>query len=152
MCQGFELGPWLLAGCVAGCGAKRAGQVVVGVVITGSSATATEFTRLADPELVDEQVPVGVELVVADACGKDGQVARVVQRHPGGFVHECPVDGSPPAHRCGGSPKLEGVSVLGLGVDLRIAELRRVEVGRPGGKERTTAEQRADEVRCHRVG
>src|SRR6516165_3910476 len=65
-------------------------------------ATATEFTRLADPELVDEQAPVGVELVIADACGKDGQVARVVQRHPGGFRHEFPVDGSPPACRRAG--------------------------------------------------
>ena len=40
-----------------------------------------EYSLLTDPELVDQQHPGGVELVVADACGKGDQGARVVQRN-----------------------------------------------------------------------
>jgi hypothetical protein len=36
-------------------------------------------TGRADPQLVDEQVPVGVELTVADARGQHHQFARVVE-------------------------------------------------------------------------
>jgi len=49
-----------------------------------------------------------VELVVADARGKDREVARVVQRDPGGLAHEFSVDGSPPARRGGGCPEPKG--------------------------------------------
>ena len=50
---------------------------------------------LADPQLVEEQVPVGVELVVAHAGGKNCEYARVVQRNPRRLVDDVAVDGGP---------------------------------------------------------
>src|SRR6266851_4377918 len=77
---------------------------------------------LVDPELVDQHVPVGVELVVAYPGGEECQVARVVQRYP----------------RC-------------LGVGLRVAEFRLVEVVWIVGEEGAAGEQRVDEVGGCRV-
>src|SRR5215469_12158183 len=106
---------------------------------------------LADPELVDEHVPVGVVLVVACPGGEEGQVARVVQRYPWCLVGEFAVDGSPAGCGCGGVAGLGCQCALGLGVDLRVAEFRLVDVVGIAGEEGGAGEQRADEVGGRRV-
>lgn len=50
---------------------------------------------LADPELVDEQVPGRVELIVTHSYGKGDQIARVVRRHPRSLVDDFAVDSGP---------------------------------------------------------
>jgi DHA1 family inner membrane transport protein len=83
---------------------------------------------LTDPELVDEQSPVGVELVVADACGQQNKGARVVYRHPGGLVDQLVVDARPEAAGRIGQAGLDGEGAIQLGVDVPVAELSGVEV------------------------
>jgi hypothetical protein len=83
---------------------------------------------LVDPELVEEQGPIGVELVVADACGEKNKSARVVQRHPWGLSDDLVVDARPEASGGIGKAGLEGEGAIHLGVDLPVAELGGVEV------------------------
>src|SRR5258708_34607243 len=106
---------------------------------------------LVDPELVDQHVPVGVELVVAYPGGEECQVARVVQRYPRCLGGEFAVDGSPGTCGCGGIDRLGCQCAVRLGVGLRVAEFRLVEVVRIVGEEGAAGEQRVDEVGGCRV-
>src|SRR6516165_4636310 len=113
---------------------------------SGPHPTATLRDTSADPQLVDEQAPVRVVLVVADPGGEEGQVSRVVQGNPRCLVGEFAVDGSPASCGCGGIAWPGCQRALGLGVDLRVAELRLVEVVLIVGQEGGAGEQRVDEV------
>src|SRR5260221_12797754 len=99
---------------------------------------------LVDPELVDQHVPVGVELVVAYPGGEECQVARVVQRYPRCLVGEFAVDGSPGTCGCGGIDRLGCQCAVRLSVGLRVAEFRLVEVVRIVGAGGEAGGQPAD--------
>src|SRR5215467_12071478 len=88
----------------------------------GPHTTATLRDTSADPELVDEQAPVRVVLVVADPGREEGQVSRVVQGNPRCLGGEFAVDGRPACCGRGGIARLGCQRALGLGVDLRVAE------------------------------
>lgn len=81
-----------------------------------------------DPKLIDEQVPVGVELVVANSVRKDYQIARVIQRYPRGLVGGFAIDSGPVSRSRSGITGLYGLCVLDLGVDPLVAELRVVDL------------------------
>src|SRR6266567_294273 len=99
---------------------------------------------LPDPELVDEQGPEGVELVVADSCGQHHQGAGVVQRDPGRLVDQFAVDPRPEAAGRVGITRFEHAGLCHLGVDQPVAELAVVDVGRIVREEGAAGEQRAD--------
>jgi hypothetical protein len=101
---------------------------------------------LPDPELVDEQGPEGVELVVPDSCGQHDQGARVVQRNPGRLVGQFAVDPRPEVPGSVGTTRFERAGPCHLGVDQPVAELAVVDVGRIAREEGAAGEQRADEV------
>jgi len=82
---------------------------------TFRSAGGLPERRLADPELVDQHVPVRVEPIVAYPGGEDRQVEGVVQRHPRRLVGEFVVDGGPASCGCGGIAWLGCQCALGLG-------------------------------------
>ena len=98
-----------------------------------------------DPQLVDEQLPQGVELVVADPCRED-QRTRVVERDPRGLVDDFPVDVRPEQPGGVGRASLGGEGLPELRVYPGTAELAVVQVGGIARDEGVATEQRPEEV------
>ena len=98
-----------------------------------------------DPKLVDEHRQVGVELVVADPCGKQHQGLRVVDRHPRSLIHDLMIDARPERPSGTGIMGLEREGLGDLGVDPMIAELGGVEVVLAVREEGPAGQQCADE-------
>src|SRR6516162_91216 len=126
--------------------------------LNGSSGPATKrglaeslamisLNVLADPELVEEQVPVGVELVVAHVGGKNCEYARVVQRNPRRLVDDFAVDGGPANRGRARAASLGGQCLPGLGIDLVVAELSVVDIASVAGNVGIAREHGVDEVR-----
>src|SRR4029079_10264323 len=67
---------------------------VVGAARTQRAAPTTAWP-LSDPELVEQDAPLGIELVVPDALRDKRRVYVIRVRHGGGQIHDLPVDGSP---------------------------------------------------------
>ena len=160
--DGSRCSAWVTTGCGSAEREQAVGSLPIDVAVDPDTGTvyvtdvfqsgalsifhAARLAWLAHPELVEEQAPVRVELVVARTCGQNDRGKRAVQRDPRCLVHHLVVDGSPAA--CGGDGigGLERQGLLGLGVDLRIAELGVIDVVRAGRQERAAGEQRVDEV------
>ena len=83
-----------------------------------------------NPQLVNEQGPVRVELIVADTRGKHDQGARVIDRHPRRLVGDLAVDARPERGGGVGIAGLEHESLLDLRVDPLVAELGSIQVQR----------------------
>src|SRR5215469_14650284 len=112
------------------------------LAVTGDGA----ISRSADPELVDEQTPEGVELVVADPCGEHDQRALVVERDPWSLAGDRPVDVRPEQPGDVGRLGLGGEGLPDLGVYSGIAVLAVVEIGGIAWKEGVAAKEWAEEV------
>src|SRR5262245_30366103 len=91
-----------------------------------------------DPQLVDEHWQVGVELVVADPCGKHDQGAWVVDRYPWCLAHDLVVDARP---QCPGRAGVVGLECEGLG-DLGVDPVVLLLPGLPGRKDRQVSSVR----------
>jgi hypothetical protein len=85
---------------------------------------------LAHPKLVEQRPPELVRLVVADAVGDENAVARVGGRHDHGSSDERVLDVGPERVRPRGVRRLERGGALHPRIELRVAVLREVLVGR----------------------
>src|SRR5262249_10933732 len=133
--------PWIISPSRGPAGSQSAARPLLRMPIS----------RSADPELVDEQTPEGVELVVADPVGEHDQRALVVKRDPRGLAGDRPVDVRPEQPGGVGRAGLGGEGLPVLGFYPRVAEFAVVQVGGIARKEGVAAEQQPEEVPGRRV-
>src|SRR5712692_3194857 len=118
----------------------------------GPMLSPCRLLAAVDPELVDEQCQVRVELEVPYPGGGHDQVLGAVKRNPRCLPDDLAVDPGPQRSRRAGRPLLKPLRLPGLRVDARVAELGSVQVAeRARRDERPAAEHREDHVRRRRV-
>jgi hypothetical protein len=111
--------------------ATRAGPVDLwNSIVRGAAGAARDGTPQPHPELIKQQLPERVVLVIADSLRQCDRDARVEERQPGRAVRELSVDFSPLFRRDSRTLRLEGGRMAALGIDLRVAELGDVQVSR----------------------
>src|SRR5881275_2101747 len=80
-------------------------------------APGFEFDRLLDPELVDQDVPLRVPLVVPDPLRQEVDLLRVVEVDPRGLIGHLVVNLRPDLVRCVGVGDAGLLRLIHLGLD-----------------------------------
>src|SRR4029450_9471668 len=104
-----------------------------------------------DSELIEQQLPERVVLVVADPLRQCHRDARVVERQPSRMVRELPGDVAPFFCRNSRASRFERGCMAALHVELPVAELGDVQVRRVVRGERAAAQEGLDKIRGRRV-
>src|SRR5213593_4612743 len=116
------------------------------VVTSGSWAMVTLSVSL-HRRLVEQEVPLRVELVALDALGEEVDPLRVEHRHPRRLVRDLAVDLRPELVRRRRILDAELERLLDLRLDPLVAELGQVRARRRVRDEPGAAQEHVDEVR-----
>jgi hypothetical protein len=109
--------------------------------LPGRAASGEEW--LADPELIEDDAPLRVVLIVADAARDDVDLPQRVERNDRRLVDDLAIEASPELVCEVRVGRLQLECALNVGVDLPVAELGEV-------RRRTTRKEGGDVVRRRR--